>query len=82
MKFRRAVKSGQSVDDRAVFVQNVMNAVARDGAFDLATVAEINRDARRGADGLPVENVIVSADIRKFARSDKKRRGKISNWRN
>ncbi len=52
----RADHAGQRIDGLAVLVEDVVHAVAGDRALDLATVAEVDGDARRRPLALPVED--------------------------
>src|SRR5262249_36417409 len=60
----RTDEAGPHVEDVAVLVQNVVEAIAGDGALDAAAVAEVDRHVRRGPYRLPVENPAASQAIR------------------
>ncbi len=52
----RPVEARQRVDRRAVLVEHVVDAVARDGPLHLPPVAEVDGDSRRRALALPVQH--------------------------
>ncbi len=58
------VEAGQHIQRGAIGIEQVVSAVARDRAADLAAVAEVDRDLRHGALGAPVEHELVVKDVR------------------
>jgi len=58
------IQPRQRVDRPSFGIQDVVNAVAGDRAFQFASVAKIDRDVRRRADGLPVQDEAVAQDLR------------------
>src|SRR5205809_811806 len=61
-----SIETRQGIDGVAVSIENIVDAVAGDGAFDAAAIAHIDGDARDGTDGLPVENKMVAQVLRDF----------------
>ena len=54
----RSVQARQCVEDVAVGIENVVDAVAGDGALDPASVTEVDRDTRRRPHALPVKDPV------------------------
>src|SRR5262249_3390834 len=56
----RAVEARDGVDGAPLGIEDVMDAVAGNRALELSAVAEVDRDARRGALALPMKDEVLA----------------------
>src|SRR5215471_1156373 len=61
---RGPIKTRNRVDRLAVRVEDIMNAVPGQSPFDFAAIAEIDRYTRHGPDRLPMQNEVLTQELR------------------
>src|SRR4051794_19493012 len=61
------IESRQYVQRRPVAGQNIVRAIACQRALELSAIAEINRHARHGPHGLPMQDVIDAEKLAHLA---------------